>query len=229
MMKFLQQTADDRSTLWADGSGILQWHVDATAAVHPDFRSHAGAVMSMGKGVIVSISRKQAVNNRSSTEAELVAAHDVAGTMLWARSFLQAQGYPVRCSKLHQDNRSAILLQRNGRQSAGKRSHHLNIRLFFVADQVKKGIIDIAFCPTDEMTGDDMTKPLHGKKFVSFRNEILYLPSKGPSSAGPQKCVESYESKVNGSSQDPDATNSDIANSDVEADWTIVKRRRRRQ
>jgi hypothetical protein len=106
-----------------------------------------------------------------------VPADDVAGTMLWAKLFLQAQGYPVKYNKLYQDNRSAILLERNGRQIAEKRSRHLNIRLFFVTDQTKKGNIEIAFCPTDEMIGDYMTKPLHGKKFVSFRKEILNLPS----------------------------------------------------
>jgi hypothetical protein len=42
-------------------------------------------------------------------------------------------------------------------------------------------------------------------------------------------CVESHESKVDASSQDPDAINSDTAISDVDAEWTIVKRRRRRQ
>jgi hypothetical protein len=40
-----------------------------------------------------------------------------------------------------------------------------NFRLFFVTDQVPKGKIDIEYCPIDAMTGNFMTKPLHGKKF----------------------------------------------------------------
>ena len=176
MMKFLKQTSKDRLTLSADGTHKIQWHVDASFAVHPDFRSHTGATMTMGKGAITSISRKQGMNTRSSTEAEVVAADEAVGPMLWTKLFLEAQGYPVKENILFQDNQSAMLLEKNGRKSAGKRSRHLNIRFFFVTDQKAKGNIDIAYCPTDEMTADYMTKPLHGQKFTTFRQEIMNLP-----------------------------------------------------
>jgi hypothetical protein len=124
-MKFLKETI--RLTLRADGTGELKWHVDAAFA-------HTGAIMAMGKGAIMSISRKQGMKSRSSTKAELVAADDGAGTMVCTKLFLKAQGYPVTCNTLYQDNKSAILLEKNGRRSAIKRSRHLNIRLFFVTD-----------------------------------------------------------------------------------------------
>jgi hypothetical protein len=89
------------------------------------------------------------MNSRSLTEAEVVAADEVVGAMLWTKLFLQAQGYTVADNILYQDNRSAILLEENGRQSAGKRSRHLNIRLFFVRDQKEKGNLSIQYCPTD--------------------------------------------------------------------------------
>jgi hypothetical protein len=108
--------------------------------------------MSMGHGAVISISRKQGLNTRSSTEAELVAADEVAGAMLWTKLFLQAQGYPITRNILYQDNRSAILLEKNGQKSASKRSRHLNIRMFFVTDQVQKGNLSIKYCPTDAMT-----------------------------------------------------------------------------
>ena len=73
----------------------------------------------------------------------------------------------------YQDNRSAILLENNGRRSAGKRSRALNIRYFFVSDQVSKSRLMVEYCPTDEMTGDYMTKPLQGEKFFKFRAQIL--------------------------------------------------------
>jgi hypothetical protein len=86
--------------------------------------------MSMGKGAITSMSRKQNMNMRSSTEAELVAADDAAGPMLWTKQFLHTQGYPVAQNTMYEDSRSAILLETNGRESAVKRSRHLNIRMF---------------------------------------------------------------------------------------------------
>lgn len=132
--------------------------------------------MTMGQGAIMSFSRKQRMNTRSSTEAELVAADDILSSIVWTKLFLEAQGYSLNKNILYQDNRSAILLESNGRASAGKRSRHLNIRLFFVTDQKEKGNLSIEFCPTERMTGDYMTKPLHGKKFAEFRQEIMNLP-----------------------------------------------------
>jgi hypothetical protein len=176
MMKFLNQTKKDVLTLRADGTGTIKWYTDAAFAVHPDFRSHTGSAMTMGQGAITSISKKQGMNTRSSTEAELVAADDVVGAMIWTKNFLEAQGYPVKENILFQDNKSAILLENNGRASAGKRSRHLNIRLFFITDQKAKKNIEIEFCPTDLMLGDYLTKSLHGKKFRQFRQRIMNLP-----------------------------------------------------
>ena len=176
MMKFLNQTTNDCLTLKSDSSKTLKWHVDASFAVHPDMRSHTGATMSMGQGAITAISRKQGMNTRSSTEAEVVAADEIVGPMLWTKQFLECQGYPIKQNILFQDNRSAMLLEQNGRKSVGKRSRHLNIRYFFVTDQKEKGNISIQYCPTEHMTGDYMTKPVHGKKFKKFRQEIMNLP-----------------------------------------------------
>jgi hypothetical protein len=89
---------------------------------------------------------------------------------------LEKQGYPLKENILFQDNKSAILLESNGRASCGKRSRHLNIRLFFITDQKAKGNVDIQYCPTDQMVGDYMTKPLLGHKFAGFRRTIMNLP-----------------------------------------------------
>jgi hypothetical protein len=53
-------------TLQANGDGKLKWYADASFAVHP------GAIMTMGKGAVQLISRKQKMNSQSSTEAEFV-------------------------------------------------------------------------------------------------------------------------------------------------------------
>ena len=42
-----------------------------------------------------------------------------------------------------------------------------------MTDQVAKGNASIDYCPTDDMTGDYMTKPLQGTKFKKFRSEIM--------------------------------------------------------
>ena len=74
---------------------------------------------------------------------------------------------------LYQVNKSAILLEENGKKSSGKRTRELNIRYFFLTDQVEKGNVMIEYCPTDDMVGDFHTKPLQGEKFHKFRDTIL--------------------------------------------------------
>ena len=44
-------------------------------------------------------------------------------------------------------------------------------------DQKAKNNIQIEYCPTDQMIGDYMTKPLHGKKYTGFRQDIMNLPT----------------------------------------------------
>merc|ERR1712008_165927 len=102
-------------------------------------------------------------------EAELIAVDDAITQVLWTRLFMAEQGYPVKENIVFQDNKSAILLEKNGRASCGKRTRAINIRYFFVTDQVEKGHIKIDHCPTDDLWGDFQTKALQGEKFRKFR------------------------------------------------------------
>ena len=52
---------------------------------------------------------------------------------------MEAQGYMIEDNILHQDNKSTILLQENGRKSAGKRSRALNVRYFFLRTKSRNG------------------------------------------------------------------------------------------
>ena len=92
----------------------------------------------MGDGAITSLSRKQGMNTRSSTEAEVVATDKIVSPMIWACLFLEAKE-----NILYQDNESAMVLETNGHKSAGECSHHLNIQYFYVTDQKAKGHIDL--------------------------------------------------------------------------------------
>ena len=176
MMKFQNQTVEDWLTLQSDGTRTLKWYVDAASAVHPDFKSHTGGILTMGKGAITSTSQKQGLNTRSSTKAKIIAADDMAGPMVWTQILLEKQGYHLEDNILYQDNQSVMLLISNGHRSAGRWSQHLNIWLFFVMlDQKEKWHISIRFCSTDLMIGNYMTKSLHCWKFTQFQQEIMNL------------------------------------------------------
>jgi hypothetical protein len=157
----------------ANQMDLNQWYIDGAFAVHEDMRSHSGSFMTFGKGMMSGSSNKQKINTTSSTEAEVVAVHDNMPTVLWTRYFLGEQGYQMKPSVILQDNQSAMLLETNGRGSSSKRTRHMNIRYFFVADCQQRGEVTIKYCPTDEMIGDFFTKPLGGAKFRRLRNIIM--------------------------------------------------------
>lgn len=67
--------------------------------------------------------------------AELVGVHDCIPMVLWVPLFMEALGYKVTDNIIYQDNRSAILLEDNEKQSLGKRTQAINIKYFMIRGQ----------------------------------------------------------------------------------------------
>ena len=118
LMRYLKGTPDRVLTLGIKGAGIMKWYADAAFAVHPDMKSHTGYNMTWGTGSVISASRRQKLNTKSSCEAELVAADEAVSPLMWTKLFLQEQGYNPTIV-LQQDNTSAIKLEKNGKSSSG--------------------------------------------------------------------------------------------------------------
>jgi hypothetical protein len=138
-MKHLSGTKKKRLTLSASDLRCIKWCVDASFAVHPDFKSHPGtaALFDEDKGAVQSVSRKHELSTKSSAEAELVAADDASVvTLLWTKLLMEARGCEIDRNMLHQDNKSAILLEESDKKSSGKRTQALNTRCFFLSSQV---------------------------------------------------------------------------------------------
>ena len=74
---------------------------------------------------------------------------------------------------IKEDNKSTILLMKNGRLSSGKRTIHLDIRYFYVKDLIDRGIVSVEHCNTTDMVADFFTKPIQGKRFQILRDIIL--------------------------------------------------------
>jgi hypothetical protein len=129
--------------------------------------------MTYGDGAVQTICNKQKLNTRNTCESELVGVDDGATKILWTKLFMEAQGYKIKKNILYQDNMSTIKLIENGRRSAGKRSRAINIRYFFIADQRAKGNLEVEYCPTKEMWGDTMSKPLQGSEFRLMADRLM--------------------------------------------------------
>jgi hypothetical protein len=185
LMKYLRGTRMLPLTLSANGTGILKWWVDAAFAVHPNMQGHSGGGLSLGKGFTIMSLTKQKLNTRSSTESEIVGADNFMPAICWTRYFMEAQGYQVQDNILFQDNNSGILLEKNRKALSSKRTKHINIWYFFITDHVDKGNVSLVWCPTGDMIGHFMTKPLQGALFCKFRDQIMgVVPAQDP---GPGK------------------------------------------
>ena len=160
----------------------------------------------MGRGFPIVSSTKQKLNARSSTEVELISVDDCVPAICWTRYFLEGQHYAVNESIVCQDNKSAKLLEKNGKASSSKRTKHINIRYYFVTDRIRKGELCVKWCPTGDMTGDFMTKPTQGALFRKFRDQIMgVVPAQDP---GPGKIQDKKDKKKKKVKFSPDTKDS---------------------
>ncbi len=69
------------------------------------------------------------------------------------------------------DNQGAISLSKNpvNRQ----RSKHIDIKYHFVRDLYTKGVLDITYCPTEDIVADVLTKPPTKFKLEKFKEQLL--------------------------------------------------------
>ena len=95
--------------------------------------------MSLEWGLIASISKRQKLNSRRSTKAELIRTGGVIPAFLWSRYFIEVQEFKVEEAVMYQDNLSAMLLDNNGRLSSGNRTKHIRVRFFLIKDRIAMG------------------------------------------------------------------------------------------
>ena len=172
LLGYLKRTIKLPLILQVDGVNVIEWWMDASYAAHNVIQVHTGGTMAMGKdgrGLIISISKRQKINTKSLTEAELIRTNDMMPQMLCTRYFLESQGYGINENIMYQDNMSAMLLVKNGKKSSTKNTKHINVRYYFIKDWVETRDVMIEHCPTEEFLRGHFKKPLQGALFRKFR------------------------------------------------------------
>jgi hypothetical protein len=93
LMKYIRGDRDRPLILGADNERMLMWYVNALFAVHPNMHGHTCGGMTMGRGFPISVSTKQKLNTKSSTESELVGIDNMMSVILWTCYFLLSQDH----------------------------------------------------------------------------------------------------------------------------------------
>ena len=88
LLKYINRTHHQKLTIQMDDSYKVEIAIDASYGVHPDMKSHGGAVITLGKDAVWSRFYKIKLNTKSSTESEYVAVSDNLGEALHLREFL---------------------------------------------------------------------------------------------------------------------------------------------
>lgn len=100
-----------------------------------------------------------------------MAACEATKEAMWLRKLLKDLGFiqnsPIT---IFQDNQSCIQLARNPTFHA--RSKHIDIKHHFIREAIENKLVDLVYCPTEQMVADILTKPLAREKFEYLRNYL---------------------------------------------------------
>ena len=79
--------------------------------------------------------------------------------------FITEQGHKVDPALLYQDNQLSVRLMENGSTNAERTRH--------IANRINSKELTVAYCPTENMITDLLTKPLQGEQFRRLRRQLL--------------------------------------------------------
>eukprot|EP00731_Ephydatia_muelleri_P018948 Em0011g988a len=133
--------------------------------------STSGNLFVMSGGAISWLSKKQPVVALSTTEAEYVALGAATQEVVWLRRLLSdIKASPKMPTIISEDNQGTIAIARNPVYHA--RTKHIDIKYHYVREALMDGVIDLVYCPTQQMTADILTKPLSRDQFETLRHEM---------------------------------------------------------
>lgn len=159
---------------------------DTAYANNPsDLKSTSGYIFKFASGPISWRSRKQSITATLSIEAKYIDYSLASKEAIWLCHPLLDLGYDsldTQIVSLYSDNKPAIAL--SGNTEFHSRTKHIAIQYHNICEQIRAGLIKLAYVNTRDMPIDELTKPLQGIKFSRFvdliglhRAPTLQLPS----------------------------------------------------
>lgn len=128
-------------------------------------------------GAVSWASRKQSSVTLSSMESEYVALSEASQELVWLLKLFKDFGEEQKGAvKVYEDNQSCIQFVDSDRVS--RRSKHIETRAHYVKELCEGQVMELKYCPTEDMVADVLTKPLGTIKQVKFA-KMMGLSSDG--------------------------------------------------
>ncbi|KRY26291.1 Retrovirus-related Pol polyprotein from transposon TNT 1-94, partial [Trichinella spiralis] len=157
IIRYLAGTANAKLCLSSTNDLILRGHVDADWAAWSRYHRM--------------VHEKADHSCLSTTEAEYVALAEASRELLWLRQLLNDFGVQTPdATTLYEDNQGYIRLVESDR--FGERTKHINVRFHIVKDLREKGILEVKYCPSEEMIADNLTKPVCKHQIENFTKKV---------------------------------------------------------
>lgn len=138
-------------------------------------KSNSGIVCFVNGGPISWSSRKQSFVAMSTCEAEFYATSEAVKEAIWLRKLLAESNGPIlEPTKVFNDNRASISMITNG--NFMQRTKYVGVRSHYIADWIKRKVIDLEHCATEHNTADLLTKPLNSVRINTLRASAGLLP-----------------------------------------------------
>ncbi|CAI5711694.1 unnamed protein product [Peronospora destructor] len=147
---------------------LTSWSDSDFAANKADRKSITGGVLTMNGVIVQWICKKQTGVSLSTMEAEFTSASHVGRELLGLREMLKEIGLPVtEPMSMLMGNQAAIKqLECEGSMSSTK---HVDVRMKFICDYAKKGVVKPDFVESKLMKADLLTKTLPAPRVAELR------------------------------------------------------------
>ena len=174
-MRYLKGTKDLELTYGVSDTGIVGY-TDSDHASQYHRHSISGYAFLINGGAVSWSLKKQLVMALFTTEAEYIATAHSVKEALWLWAFMGEITRPLSAPMvLNCDNQSAIALTKDGQFHV--RIKHIDLRFHFIREAIANGAIAVAYCPTQAMVADILTKPLSRGKMGEHSGSLgLLLP-----------------------------------------------------
>ncbi len=174
VLRYIKATLHECLTFTSEqGKRILLGYADADwGGCLETRRSTTGYLFNAFGGTVAWKSRRQPTVALSTCEAEYMASCDAGRQGVWLKQLLSDIGLWTDNTPITilNDNQGAIALSKNPVKHAANK--HIEMRHFWLRENVNAGILDLQHVPTEENQADLLTKSLVEVKYSDLRDRM---------------------------------------------------------